>query len=332
VKIKRIVISRTDSIGDVVLTLPIVSIIKNHFSNAEIIFLGNSYTEPIIKLNSLVDEIVRWDELSKKTKEEKIKFFEALNADAIIHVFPRKDIAKLVKKARIRYRVGTSHRLYHLFTCNKLVSFSRKKSNLHEAQLNMKLLKGIGIDQDIIEVAHIHKYYSIKQIPQYSSALLSDNKFNLALHPKSKGSAVEWGVENFIRLIELLPKERFNIFVTGTEAEGKLVRSLLPKTDNVHDVTGKMSLNELIGFINKCDGLVAASTGPLHIAAMLGIHSLGLYSPLRPIHPGRWKPIGLKSKVFVKELGKQKNYRGGSCEFIQKITPEEIASYLERLV
>jgi ADP-heptose:LPS heptosyltransferase len=46
---KKIVISRTDSIGDVVLTLPLAGILKEKYPKAKIIFLGNTYTKPIIK-------------------------------------------------------------------------------------------------------------------------------------------------------------------------------------------------------------------------------------------------------------------------------------------
>ncbi|MBL0315693.1 MAG: hypothetical protein IPP69_07900 [Flavobacteriales bacterium] len=53
-----------------------------------------------------------------------------------------------------------------------------------------------------------------------------------------------------------------------------------------------INLAELIAFINQYDGLVAANTGPLHIASACGIHAFGLYSLKRPIHPGRWSPVG----------------------------------------
>jgi ADP-heptose:LPS heptosyltransferase len=47
------------------------------------------------------------------------------------------------------------------------------------------------------------------------------------------------------------------------------------------------------------DGVVAASTGPLHLAALAGTRALGLFSPQRPIHPGRWAPIGPHADVVV---------------------------------
>src|SRR5690606_2298899 len=85
----------------------------------------------------------------------------------------------------------------------------------------------------------------------------------------------------------------------GTEKEGSLFRHLLPQQQNIIDLTGKLSLSELVSFIGSCDLLVAASTGPLHLAGLTGIHTVGLFTDLRPIHPGRWKPLG--NKVFILE-------------------------------
>jgi heptosyltransferase-3 len=57
-------------------------------------------------------------------------------------------------------------------------------------------------------------------------------------------------------------------------------------------------LDELIAFIFNADGLLASGTGPLHLAAASGIHALGLFPPSRPIHPGRWAPLGKKAEYL----------------------------------
>jgi ADP-heptose:LPS heptosyltransferase len=44
---QRIIISRTDKIGDVILTLPLVGFLKENYPNSEIIFIGNTHSEPI---------------------------------------------------------------------------------------------------------------------------------------------------------------------------------------------------------------------------------------------------------------------------------------------
>ena len=90
----------------------------------------------------------------------------------MFHVFPDKNIASLMSTAKIPMRVGTLSRVYHFFTCNKLIQLKRKNSNLHETQLNLKLLQAIGISS-IPALSELHKYYGIQNIPTLPANLES---------------------------------------------------------------------------------------------------------------------------------------------------------------
>ena len=140
----RILLSRSDSIGDVVLTLPMAGVLKRLYPNAQILFLGQTYTQPIINACEHVDEFCNWDEVKNNSPFQQSEFFKNINADLIIHIFPRKEIARAAKRARIPIRFGTTNRIYHWNTCNKFVRLSRTKSSYHEAQLNLKLLRPFG--------------------------------------------------------------------------------------------------------------------------------------------------------------------------------------------
>ena len=122
---KRIVISRTDNIGDVILTLPLAGILKEKYPDCKIIFLGNSYTEAIVRVSVYVDEFINWEEL--KDDARAVETLKGYEADFFIHVFPNKKIAYLALKAKIPNRIGTLGRAFHFFSCNKKVYFSRKK-------------------------------------------------------------------------------------------------------------------------------------------------------------------------------------------------------------
>ena len=326
----KIILSRTDNIGDVILTLPMVYIIKEYYPNSRIIFLGKSYTAPIISLCPYIDEFLNYDDFNNLAEKEKITTLKEVNADTIIHVFPRKELAMLAKKAKIKDRIGTSHRYYHLLTCNRLITFSRKRSKLHESQLNLKLLAGIKIEvkKSINELCKLNVLTNIKELPKRFHHIFENKKKNLILHPKSKGSAIEWGIKNFNRLISILPENKFNIFITGTEEEGNLIQNELVKSKNIYNLTGQMTLQELISFIRSSDFLLACSTGPLHIAASVGIHTLGIFSKKKPMHPERWRPIGKKVKIFT--------YKNASKlsddENIKLISPKMVADYIESLL
>jgi heptosyltransferase III len=359
--LKTIILSRTDSIGDVILTLPMAGVLKKYLPGCRIIFLGKSYTKPVIEASENIDLFLDWDEIQMPDAGYRIK---DLTADVIIHVFPDRQICKLAKKAGIPVRIATSHRWFTGFYCNDLLHFSRMNSGLHEAQLNLKMLAPLGVT-DEFPLAEIPDYYGLTKLasgfrPQASglpfptpspspkregskSNLVSGIRhpasgiqhpasasFNLILHPKSKGSAREWGLDNYSKLIDLLPQEKFKIFITGTVEDGLLMKDFLEKNkEKVTDLTGKLTLAELIAFINSCDGLVAASTGPLHIAAALGKHVLGLYAPMKPIYPKRWAPLGKYADylVFDKE-GCTDCKRSADCTCIRSIKPEEVVTKL----
>ena len=298
---KHILIARTDSIGDVVLTLPMCGWIKKHFPECKITFIGRSYTKAVIQTSKFIDAFLNWDDAEKTSPREQIELLHSTGADTIIHVFPRKAIMWVAKRAGIPIRIATGRRLQTIMKCNKLVFFSRKKSDLHEAQLNMKLLQPLGIPTDVAlsEISSLYGFEKIAAANSVMKELLNTGKKNVILHPLSKGSAVEWGLPNFSALIELCKNDQVHFFVSGTKVEGEKIRSILPlQGENVTDISGMFSLAEFISFITSSDALVAASTGPLHIAAASGIQAIGLYSAKRPIHPGRWMPLGKKAEVL----------------------------------
>jgi ADP-heptose:LPS heptosyltransferase len=327
---EHILLSRPDSIGDVMLTLPLAGLLKARFPGVRITFLGRSYTAPVLRCCPHVDEVLTLEELQGPGDAAAVERIRALRADAVVHVFPHRAVARWCKQADIAQRIGTSHRWWHWTTCNERVSFSRRKSELHEAQLNVKLLGPLGFREipSLIVLAEAIGF-RVPTMPEAVRALLRPQRVHVILHPLSKGSAVEWGAPRFTELIRHLDPARYQVIITGTAAEAERYRPGLPMDlPQVTDAGGRLSLDELIALIAGCDALVAASTGPLHIAAACGIRAIGLYSPRRPIHPGRWAPIGRDVHALVAE---NVDPEGDPVQHIQAITPERVIRLLEPL-
>ncbi|HQQ93679.1 MAG TPA: glycosyltransferase family 9 protein [Bacteroidia bacterium] len=328
-----ILLSRTDSIGDVVLTLPMAGYLKSHFPKCRIVFLGRRYTRDVVALSEHVDHFVDYDEIKTLSENEQVSRLVALKIDYVFHVYPRKEIALLADKAGISTRVGTMSRLYHWYTCNRKIHLPRKNSRQHEATLNLKMLGVFGLPLPALET--IQGYYGFTHLPVLPDNLLAlvngQDKINLILHPHSKGSAREWGLKNFNDLIERLPEEKYKVFISGTDEEGKDLGELFIRHPNITNLCGKMHLKEFIAFINACDAMVAASTGPLHIAAALGKKAIGLYAPMRPIHPGRWKPLGPKAIALALDKKCEDCKTSKDCHCIREIRPEEVLTSLENL-
>jgi heptosyltransferase III len=294
-------------------------------------FLGKPYTRDIIEMSQCVDEFVDWEKIKKQTRHGQIRSFKKLKADYIIHALAVRQIAVLARKAGIPKRIGSTGRLYHWRNCNKLIMMTRRRSKLHEAQLNMKLLKAFGINRYFSIEEIIDNYHLLPHniLPDTFRDLIENDKFNLILHPKSKGSAREWGLQNYSELISLLPEDKFRIFISGIVDDSvSIQKDLVAKHPSVTDLSGKLSLLEFISFIANADGMVACSTGPLHIAAALDKFAIGIYPPIKPMHPGRWAPVGINASYMVANKKCSKCRLSERCECIESITPEEVKKRL----
>ncbi len=329
---ERIIVSRTDHIGDVVLTFPMVGILRRHYPSSQIVFLGRSYTQAVVAACSHIDEFLTWDDAEDTDKKGKADFLRDQGADVIIHVYPEHPIAAAAWKARIPNRIGTSHRVYHLWTCNQRVDFTRRKSVLHEAQLNTKLLQPLGV-QSIPSLAEIPELYGLTNLrppPAELTTLLSTSKFNVIIHPMTAGNAKAWSLSNYTRLIESLPEDKYQVFVTGVEDDrGSIERGIPHKRANVTSLVGKTSLTDLLGFISAADGIVCASTGPAHVAAALGKCAIGIYQPRGIGRPGRYGLVGKNAHSLVYDPRCDRCLNNENCDCLQDIPLSAIRDILE---
>src|SRR3954471_7240608 len=232
---KRVIVSRTDNLGDVVLTLPLLGYLKATMPEIRIYFIGKKYTHPVIDKCIHVDKLLDREELLKDPE-----ILRGIHADSILFIYPDQELARLSKKLGIKRRVATAHRWFNWLYCNYRVDFSRLRSRLHESQLNFKLLAPFKMywDFDVKEITH---FYGLVPPLQSHNGHISTSHFNLILHPKSKGSAREWDLNNYFLLATSLPSDRYRIFITGLKEEGDIMRAETPalfQLPHVVDMTG----------------------------------------------------------------------------------------------
>ncbi|SHK28947.1 glycosyltransferase family 9 protein [Hymenobacter psychrotolerans] len=327
---KTFLISRTDAIGDVVLTLPVAGLLKRHFPGCRVVLLGRTYTQPIADACPWLDAFLNYDDLLRLPAAGQVAALRELQAEAIVHVFPNKTIARLAQQAGIPVRIGTRNRWFHWLTCNRRVALSRRHSPLHEAQLNLALLQPLvpSVELPLPAVAELVKLTPAEPLAPALHRLLADRQpgqLNVVLHPRSRGSAREWGLPHFGTLARLLHNAGHRVFVTGTEAEGQELQPWLAEYAPylTAQLTGQLTLPQLLAFIGAADGLVAGSTGPLHLAAALGRYALGLYPPIRPMHPGRWAPLGPHADYLVldKPACEDCRQQPATCSCIKALVP-----------
>lgn len=332
--VRRILVVRTDRIGDVILTLPMLEVLRENFPQATIAVLVRQYTKELVEGNKNVDEVLLYDDGSKP-----IPFFEMAASlrertfDTAFITYPRLRLARLMWWARIPLRVGTGYRWYS-FLFSKRVYIHRKVAERHEAEYNLNLLEAIGcnvtnVPLPRLDVPH-HIVGAVKdRFPEFG---IPSEKTLVILHPGSGGSARNWSPKNFGALGRKLAQlPDIHVLVTGGKGEEVLVRSVAEMIDtNTSVIVDQLSLLEYAALVKFATLLVANSTGPIHIAAAVGIPVMGLYSQVTPMSPKRWGPCTPRKIVFVpqgKSLDCRACVRGGGreeCECMNSITVEEV--------
>jgi ADP-heptose:LPS heptosyltransferase len=327
---ENVLISRIDSIGDVVLALPVAGELKRNFPGMRIALIGAAYTKAIVDACAHIDSFIDVSDFVQKEV-----FIDGKKPQAIIHLITNPDMSKRAAKLGIPLRIGTMSRLFHWKYCNRLVWLSRTFEGFHEIDGNLKLLKPFGIDRKFShqEMAGLYGLTKYKALSPELASLIDKDKFNVILHPKSKGNAREWPLGHFISLINSFDPAVYNVFISGVESEKSYVRQIVNAVHMpVHDMAGKISLEQFIPFIAAADGVVSNSTGPVHIAAALGKNVLGIYPSLRGKDPARWGPIGFKAQAFAlkKDCSDCKNTKD-QCACINAVLPATIKKALDKL-
>ena len=118
---------------------------------------------------------------------------------------------------------------------------------------------------------------------------------HVILHAGSNNSATNWPLERYAASMDAFLEAGCRVIWTGTVAEGEPLNDVLHVHSDVINTTGKLSLQQLLSLIAACDGLIASSTGPLHMAAGLGVPCTGLYAAEAPMWPERWHPLGAQA-------------------------------------
>jgi ADP-heptose:LPS heptosyltransferase len=197
------------------------------------------------------------------------------------------------------------------------VELPRRYSNFHELDLNLKLLKPLGIE---IRPDTIHPILQVDPGMENHKLIPPGADDYIVIHPGSKGSAANWPPGRYWQLIEKL-SQNHKIVITG---QGEKIDTT---NDNVIDLVNETNLDELMSILSNATLFISGSTGPLHMAAALGVPSLGLYPDHPVLGAHRWGPRGKKTSFIepVKQSGhKCRINNNGSCECMETITVDQV--------
>ncbi len=337
----KILIIRTDAIGDTLLSLPLAELIKKHYPDAEISILLAPYTKELAEDNPYISEILLDDynnehkgfrgfwRLVEELKEKKF--------DWAILLHPTTRLALLIYFAGIPNRLGTGYRSY-AFLFNHHISEHRSKGEKHELEFNINMLRALNIQPEYINP----KFYLNESARKYAKEKLEswnikNNKPFIVFHPGSGGSARDWNINYYAKLADILIKNDYNILITGTTKEKKLINNMLEIMEhNPLLLIGETNLKQLGAILEQADLIVSNSTGPMHLATAVGTRALAIFCPIIPCTPRRWGPYGEGHIVLippdVPECPKCIKEHCPYWDCMRKITIEKVRSEIEKIL
>ena len=291
----RLLVSRTDRLGDLILALPFVESLKARYPRSRVDVLASLYASPILENNKRIDGILRVQNDMLSSSRNYCKDFahkiKLADYKAVVVLYPERKVSRLLYRVGIPHRYGTAGRFHSVFFNHRLLH-SRKANKKHESEYNLDFLKYFG-DGPVVRTPAV--YPTEKELRNARRILDKagiQNRF-LVIHPGSGGSAERWPLERFVELTRELDRAGYQVLVTGSAEEGALIdRGLEKARTSVARITGQTDLRTLAAVLSLASAVVANSTGPLHLAVAVGTRVVGLYPGIRVMSPVRWGPVG----------------------------------------
>ena len=289
---RRVLISRTDALGDLVCTLPLAKALKEAYPDLKVDVLVRPYAAPIAHAAPDIDAVHLWtNDAADDPSNRGALLLQEGGHDAVLFAYPDRAVVRAAHVARIPIRIGTGRRWHTAWRLTHRHWDSRQTSGGHEAWHGLRLLLSLGVDAsgDFRWDRHLEAPSPDETVQGWIQSL--GPRFVL-LHPGSHGSAGNWGGRDFAALARELAAQGQTVGFTGTEAEGQDFKPHLPEEPGIHALFGALDLTQLMALQAHADWVVASSTGPLHTAAALGTPVIGLYYTAAPAWPQRWAPMG----------------------------------------
>ena len=327
----RLLVSRTDRLGDLVLALPFVETLKARFPECAVDVMASLYASPILEHNPSIDRIVRVqnDQLVtsghyRKELEQRIR---KGNYQAVVVLYPERHISRLLYRAEVPVRIGTAGRFHSVFFTHRLLH-SRKANKKHESEYNLDFMAYFPDGATVTRPAVHPTDKELRNARRIIKECGVDGPF-VVVHPGSGGSAERWPMEKFVELYERLNRNHRVAVVTGSDTEGDEVKLAASRRGAVlREITGRTDLRTLAAVLSLATVVVANSTGPLHLAVAVGTRVVGLYPGRQIMSPVRWGPIGAGHRVLQPEV-EQCRCPEGRCRCMETITVEQVAEAAE---
>jgi lipopolysaccharide heptosyltransferase I len=323
--IKKILIIKPSSLGDIVHTLPFLSAIHDRYPHAEIHWVVAKGLHRFLEGHPLIHKLWIMDKdgwkncrQPKKNIREINSFRRGLRNE---HFDISVDLSGLLRSGLITWAAGARYRLGFSDSDEGSPFFYSHKiqggDQIHAIDRYLKL--ACFMDCDISKISF--PFPPLPEIP----GLLADlpEKFCI-MAPSAGKKANRWPARRFGELAGKLPIASVIIASSADlDIAAEVVRESKGKAINV---AGKTNLKELVALIEKCQFFICNDTGPMHIAAAICIPVFALFGPANPTRTG---PYGNNSTIIREHLDCSPCYSKNPCtkhnwDCMENLTVEKV--------
>jgi len=302
----RFLLSRTDALGDVIISLPLMERILSREPAAEVHWLVRPYAAPLLEgLGTRVHAREPGQGL-----EELTALIRAVAPDAVLNLGHR-DAAVITaaRAAGVPIRVARS-RGRQILEATHVLWRGRNGSGRHEAQNVLDFLRPWGWDGGWPSAPALAVTTGERARGMADLAHLPHPRLGVAT--RSSGSSAFPGAAWWDRALDALRAAGWNPVVLSPPEDSAL---------------GPTDLRGLLGRIAACDAFLGPSTGPTQLAAALDVPLLALMGLSSNRGPCRWAPLGRRVQV-LQYPGPEADLKGG----MDRLDPAALLPHLDRLL
>ena len=292
----KILILKPSSLGDVVQALPVLRLIKAHKPEAEIFWWIDSRLAPLLENDPDLAGIIpfernnwgllrRWLELWRQ-----IRWARAQNFDWVIDLqsLARSSAFGWLANGKIFVGLDEARECARGFYD---IIVPRRSYHSHAVDWYLDVLRSLDVP------AHWN-FNWLPEKPEIADALRKKLNFGnapfIVIQPGARWSNKRWPVENYAELIRQFGKNHpeFRFAILGgmdDQPLGKVVADA--SLERCADLTGKISLPEMVECIRQSVLMVTNDTGPMHVAAALRKPVVALFGPTEPRRTGPYGQI-----------------------------------------
>jgi len=268
--VKKILIIRFSSIGDIVLTTPVVRCLKQRYPDAELHYVTKKNFAPILEQNPYLTKIHVFDGAFNKLANS----LRAENFDYIV------DLHHSLRSHRLLLRLQKPYSSFKKLNIRKWLLIKSKLNlmpKINVVDRYFKAASSLKVENDLMGTDFFIAPDTV--LPEEVEQFLHRSHV-VALAVGSKHATKQLPVE---KIRELLTLTTFSVLLLGAAEDVEKASEVIPDfEDRVLSACGQLTLQQSALALSKSKALITGDTGMMHIASALGIHIFSLWGNTVP--------------------------------------------------